>query len=155
MIFLNTLKLFDFHKEVRQKTLQRHKDNSNFLDNKKTQILFLLHISESLSESKENQYIDNILKNLNLQKDQVVCLNLSENTIASYHLLIQKFPVSKIIFFGEEALVSDLPRKLELNTLTSFAKVQVLLTYSLSHLNHTLDKDIKIKSWQAIKAICG
>jgi hypothetical protein len=120
------------------------------LGSKFASICCILNCTSPLSESKDYKTLTKVFKKLMMNIENIYVININGSSSNNFIHFIHEFNFNKIFIFGEDALMNNLPIKLEKLIPNTFEMQQLLLMENLNTLTSSSDVDMKSKCWDAI-----
>jgi hypothetical protein len=120
--------------------------------NKHATICCIINCESPISESKDYKTLTKVFEKLMLKIDNVYLVNIKDCKSINFVHFIHEFSFSKIFIFGEDALMNNIPVQLTKFQPNKYELYNILLAENLISLTESNDKDMKAKSWEAIKS---
>lgn len=154
-MLINRIKIYHqlLDKEMKTQTLKAESTNEfEFLGHSNSTICCIINCSTPLSESKDYKTLTKVFKKLMLNIENVYVININNSKSTNFIHFIHEFDFKKIFIFGEDALMNNIPIRLEKLKPTIYEVKQLLLVENLEKLISTTDEDYKKQCWEAIKS---
>jgi len=121
------------------------------IGNKQSTICCFLNCSSPLSESKDYKTLTKVFEKLMLRIENVFVVNVKDCKSINFIHFIHEYNFSKIFIFGEDAMLNDIPIRLNKFVPSTYELYHIMLTENLLTLIESKDEAIKRKSWDSIK----
>lgn len=122
------------------------------LGNAYSSICCIVNCSQPLSESKDYKTLAKVFKKLMLNIENVYTVNIHDHPKTNFIHFIHEYDFKKIFIFGEDALMNNVPVRLEKLIPTPYEISNILLVENLNQLVSTPDEAYKKKCWEAIQS---
>lgn len=154
MLLINRVKLYSLDtKSHNQKAFVNttHKENIESVGNKNSTICCILSCDSPLSESKDYKILTKVFEKLMMKIENVYVVNIQGRQKMNFIHFIHEYSFHKIILFGEESLMSNIPVAISKNQSSQYELLKILYTENLVSLTESTNTAMKKLCWDAIQ----
>jgi hypothetical protein len=154
MLLINNIPIYN-SPSIKVKSVENElKTQTDTLDsagNMYSKLCCFLSTSSPITDSKEYKILTKVFEKLSAKIENNFIINIKSLESNDYMEFASKYDFSHFLFFGNEAILNNLPANLKINKSSFEQDCSFLLSENLVFVTETKDMKVKEQAWEAIK----
>ena len=154
MLLINNISIYNSPQTKTKVADLESKTQSGTLDsagNSYSKLCCFLSTSSPITESKDYKILTKVFEKLSAKIENNFIINIKSLESNDYMEFASKYDFSHFLFFGNEAILNNLPANLKINKSSFEQDCSFLLSENLVFVTETKDMKVKEQAWEAIK----
>jgi hypothetical protein len=154
MLLINNIPIYN-SPNIKVKSVEHElKTQTDTLDsagNMYSKLCCFISTSSPITDSKDYKILTKVFEKLSAKIENNFIINIKSLESNDYMEFASKYDFSHFLFFGNEAILNNLPANLKINKSSFEQDCSFLLSENLVFVTETKDMKVKEQAWEAIK----